>query len=128
MATHHPHVGVFLFVFYMGRRLGIGKGWRRRGGVQRSHVNGLGEFLPLFCVDIFVFSFFLIFMPMEVVREFETRHPFIFVNVYCFHFGVFLFYFNYTPMEVVSPVGMLVYTAVYTLAADGAVFDTPEKN
>ena len=29
-------------------------------------------------------------------------------------------------MEVVSPVGMLVYTAVYTLAADGAVFDTDE--
>ena len=28
-ATHHPHVGVFLFVFYMGRRRGIGKGWRR---------------------------------------------------------------------------------------------------
>ena len=36
------------------------------GGVQRSHVNGLGEFLPLFFVAIFVFSFFLIFMPMEV--------------------------------------------------------------
>ena len=66
---------------------------------------------------------------MEVVREFETRHPFIFVNVYWyyFHFGVFLFFFNYTPMEVVSPVGMLVYTAVYTLAAD-AVFDTLKKN
>ena len=29
-------------------------------------------------------------------------------------------------MEVVSP-GMFVYTAVYMLAADGAVFDTPEK-
>ena len=41
---------------------------------------------------------------------------------------VFSFFFNYTPMEVVSPVGMLVYTAVYTLAADGAVFDTPKKN
>ena len=67
-------------------------------------------------------------MPMEVVREFETRHPFFFVNVYCFHFGVFLFFLNYTPMEVVSPVGMLVYTTVYTLAADGAVFDTPKKN
>ena len=53
--------------------------------------------------------------------------PLYFVNVYCFHFGVFLFFFNYTPMEVVSPVGMLVYTAVYTLAADGAVFDTPKK-
>ena len=31
-------------------------------------------------------------------------------------------------MEVVPPVGMLVYTAVYTLAADGAVFDTPKKS
>ena len=30
-------------------------------------------------------------------------------------------------MEVVSPGGMFVYTAVYMLAADGAVFDTPEK-
>ena len=30
-------------------------------------------------------------------------------------------------MEVVCPVGMFVYTAVYMLAADGAVFDTPKK-
>ena len=35
---------------------------------------------------------------------------------------VFSFLFNYTPMEVVSPVGMLVSTAVYTLAADGCLF------
>ena len=97
-------------------------------GVQRSHGNGLGECSPPYCVVIFVFSIFLIFMPMEVVREFDTRHPFIFVNVYCFHFGVFHFFFSYTPMEVVSPVVMLVNTAVYTLAADGAVFDTPKKN
>ena len=67
-------------------------------------------------------------MGMSVGREFETRHPFIFVNVCCFHFCVFLFFFNYTHMEVVSPVGMFVYTTVYTLAADGAVFDTPKKN
>ena len=39
----------------------------------------------------------------------------------------FLF-FNYTPMEVVPPVGMLVSTAAYTLAADGAVLNTPKKN
>ena len=58
LATHHPHVGVFLFVFYMGRRRGIGKWWRRAVGVQRSQVNGLGELLPLFCVVILVFSFF----------------------------------------------------------------------
>ena len=43
-------------------------------------------------------------------------------------FFVFSFLFIYTPMEVVCPVGMFVYTAVYMLAADGAVFDTPEKN
>ena len=39
----------------------------------------------------------------------------------------FLF-FNYTPMEVVPPVGMRVCTAAYTLAADGAVLNTPKKN
>ena len=37
-------------------------------------------------------------------------------------------FFNYTPMEVVPPVGMLVCTAAYTLAADGAVLNTPKKN
>ena len=42
-------------------------------------------------------------------------------------FFVFSFLFIYTPMEVVCPVGMFVYTAVYMLAADGAVFDTPKK-
>ena len=40
---------------------------------------------------------------------------------------VFSFLFIYTPMEVVCPVCMFVYTAVYMLAADGAVFDTPKK-
>ena len=40
----------------------------------------------------------------------------------------FSFFFIYTPMEVVPPVGMLVYTTVYTLPADGAVFDAPKKN
>ena len=32
----------------------------------------------------------------------------------------FFYFFStyYTPMEVVPPVGMLVYIAVYTLAAD----------
>ena len=38
-------------------------------------------------------------------------------------FYVFIFVFSFifidTPMEVVSPGGMFVYTAVYTLAADG---------
>ena len=43
---------------------------------------------------------------------------------------MFSILFIYTPMEVVCPVGMFVYqgyTAVYMLAADGAVFDTPKK-
>ena len=40
---------------------------------------------------------------------------------------MFSSFFIYTPMEVVCPVGMFVYTAVYKLAADGAVFDTHEK-
>ena len=51
---------------------------------------------------------------------------FYLVMFYVFIF-VFSFLFIYTPMEVVCPVGMFVYTAVYMLAADGAVFDTPEK-
>ena len=51
---------------------------------------------------------------------------FYFVTFYVFIF-VFSFLFIYTPMEVVCPVGMFVYTAVYKLAADGAVFDTHEK-
>ena len=61
------------------------------------------------------------------VREFETRLLLVVSLVYCFHFGVSLFFFNYTPMEVVSPVGMLVYTAVYTLATDGAVLIHPRR-
>ena len=53
--------------------------------------------------------------------------PLYFFSCFMFSFWCFPF-FVYTPMEVVSPVGMFVYTAVYTLAADGAVFDTPKKN
>ena len=86
-----PTCRCFPFCFLQGTPTRHREGVEACGGVQRSHVNGLGEFLPLFCVVIFVFSSFLIFMPMEVVREFETRHPFIFVNDYCFHYGVFLF-------------------------------------
>ena len=87
----------------------------------------------------------------EIVREFETRlllvvfpvlclylfflyYIYIFfstwelVLLFCVVILVFTLFFNYTPMEVVPPVGILVYTAAYTLAADGAVFDTPKKN
>ena len=79
----------------------------------------------------------------EIVREFETRLLLVVFSVFClflfflyyiyilfFYLGVgALFFFStYTPMEVVPPVGMLVYTAVYTLAADGAVFDTPKNS
>ena len=54
--------------------------------------------------------------------------PLYFCKCLLFSFWCFPFFLNYTPMEVVSPVGILVYTAVYTLAAAGAVFDTPKKN
>ena len=53
---------------------------------------------------------------------------FYFVMFYVFFFVFSFLFFNYTPMEVVPPVGMLVCTAAYTLAADGAVLDTPKKN
>ena len=95
-----PTCRCFPFCFLHGTPTRHREGVEACGGVQRSHVNGLGEFLPLFCVVIFVFSFFLIFMPMEVVREFETRHPFFFVNVYCFHFGVFLFFLTTRPWRL----------------------------
>ena len=52
--------------------------------------------------------------------------PLYFFHVLCFHFCVFLF-FIYTPMEIMSPVGVFVYTAVYTLAADVAFFDTSQQ-
>ena len=41
--------------------------------------------------------------------------PLCFSSCFMFSFLCFPFFFIYTPMEVVSPVGMLVYTAVYTL-------------
>ena len=52
--------------------------------------------------------------------------PVCLIHVLCFHFCVFLF-FIYTPMEIMSPVGVFVYTAVYTLAADVAFFDTSQQ-
>ena len=82
----------------------------------------------------------------EIVREFETRlllvvfPAFMFISIFfvLYFFILFstwelvpFFYFfstYYTPMEVVPPVGMLVCTAAYTLAADGAVLNTPKKN
>ena len=64
----------------------------------------------MFISIFFVLYFFILFSTWELV-------PFF-----------YFFSTYYTPMEVVPPVGMLVYTAVYTLAADGAVFDTPKKN
>ena len=62
---------------------------------------------PLGCVSCFMFIsiffvlyFFILFFTWELV-------PFF-----------YFFSTYYTPMEVVPPVGMLVYIAVYTLAAD----------
>ena len=52
----------------------------------------------------------------------------IIAAVLCCHFSVYLIFFNYTPMEVVPPVGMLVYTAVYTLAGDGHVGRSRVRN
>ena len=72
----------------------------------------------------------------EVVVEFETRLLLVVFPALCLFLFFFVLYFfilfstwelvpffyffstYYTPMEVVPPVGMLVYIAVYTLAAD----------
>ena len=49
--------------------------------------------------------------------------------LFCVVILVFSFvFFNYTPMEVGSLLVYLFIRAVSTLAADGAVFDTPKKN
>ena len=53
-----PTCRCFPFCFLHGTPTRHREGVEACGGVQRSHVNGLGEFLPLFCVVIFVFSFF----------------------------------------------------------------------
>ena len=53
--------------------------------------------------------------------------PLYFFSCFMFSFLCFPFFFIYTPMEVVSPVGMFVYTAVYTLAADVDFFIHPNK-
>ena len=52
-----PTCRCFPFCFLHGTPTRHREGVEACGGVQRSHVNGLGEFL-LFCVVIFVFSFF----------------------------------------------------------------------
>ena len=72
----------------------------------------------------------------EIVREFETRLLLVVFPALClflfFLYYIYILFFStwelvpffyffstyYTPMEVVPPVGMLVYIAVYTLAAD----------
>ena len=85
---------------------------------------------PLGCVTCFVL-FFIIFIyiflngswcPLFIFSNWELVPLFFVILVFSFLF------FNYTPMEVVPPVGMLVCTAAYTLAADGAVLNTPKKN
>ena len=59
----------------------------------------------------------------------RVRNPAPLYFFSCFMFSIlcFRFFFIYTPMEVVSPVGMFVYTAVYTLDADVAFFDTSQQ-
>ena len=51
------------------------------------------------------------------------------MSLFCVVILVFYIYFLTTrPRRLCPPAGMLVYTAVYTLAADGAGFDTTKKN
>ena len=69
---------------------------------------------PLGCVFCFLFIYFFFVLYVYI---------FFYLGV-----GALFFFSTYTPMEVVPPVGMLVCTAAYTLAADGAVLNTPKKN
>ena len=72
---------------------------------------------PLGCVSCFMFiSIFFVLYFFILFSTWELVPFFYFFSTY------------YTPMEVVPPVGMLVCTAAYTLAADGAVLNTPKKN
>ena len=96
---------------------------------QSSNSSRVRNPAPLGCVTCFFFLIIFIYIflngswcPLFFFSNWELV-PFIFC-----HFSVFLFVFNYTPIEVVPPVGMLVCTAAYTLAADGAVLNTPKKN
>ena len=79
------------------------------------------------CCHFCVFLFFNLHAH-EGSSRVRNPAPLYFCKCSLFSFWCFPFFFKYTPMEVVSPVGMLIHTAVYTLAADGAVFDTPKKN
>ena len=87
------------------------------GGVKKGSVKGLGEFMPLWRTCLLHET-----IQGNVVSSKPGTPLFVFL-FYVFIF-VFSFFLIYMPMDVVSPVCMFVYTAVYMLAADGAVFDT----
>ena len=87
----------------------------------------------LILVVLPVFFFFLNYIYLYFFKwELVPIFFFFSTGSWCPLFFVILvfsiLFFSYTPMEVVPPVGMLVCTAAYTLAADGAVLNTPKKN
>ena len=102
------------------------------GHVGRSRVRNPA---PLYFFSCFMFSF-LCATHTRYARTIKGKSPtkkrkkpgtpLYFVMFYVFSF-VFSFLFINTPMEVVCPVCMFVYTAVYMLAADGAVYDATKK-
>ena len=86
--------------------------------------------LLLLVLPVF-FVFFIVFIYIFLNGSWCPLFYFFLTGSWCPLFFVILvfsfLFFNYTPMEVVPPVGMLVSTAPYTLAADGAVLNTPNR-
>ena len=81
--------------------------------------------LPVFFFFLILFIYIFLngsWCPLFIFSNWELVPLFFVILVFSFLF------FNYTPMEVVPPVGMLVYTAVYTLAGDVAFFDTSHQS
>ena len=96
---------------------------------QSSNCSRVRNPAPLGCVTCFFFVF-LIFFYIFLNGSWCPLFFFL-TGSWCPLFFVILvfsfLFFNNTPMEVVPPVGMFVCTAAYTLAADGAVLNTPKK-
>ena len=73
---------------------------------------------------ILVLVFIVLVSPPHQVRTAADTasedNSFFIVSLFTWELVPFFYFFStyYTPMEVVPPVGMLVYIAVYTLAAD----------
>ena len=75
---------------------------------------------------VFVLYLYIFFLPGSWCPFFYSTWEL--VLLFCVVILVFTLFFNYTPVEVVPPVGMLVYTAVYTLAGDGHVGRSRVRN